>query len=104
MGVRSVGPNPFTPNGDGVNDRVEFAVDVFLITQQTTVTVEIFALSGERVQVLEMQALRAGLARVSWDGRDDGGELVVPGVYAYRVAADSDVGSQERVGVVAVAY
>jgi flagellar hook assembly protein FlgD len=41
---------------------------------------------------------------ILWDGRDEGGELVPPGVYLVRLSIDTDTGTEERSLAVGVAY
>ena len=104
MKVGSVAPNPFTPNGDGINDEVEFRFALFLLMNQSRAVVEIFDLAGKSVRRLEIHPERAGPQQLTWDGRDEAGGLVLPGLYLYRISVASDAGSNERAGAVAVAY
>jgi len=104
LGLRLVGPNPFTPNGDGINDAVDFSVDLFLVTDPIQVRIEIYDLDGRRVRRLESGQVVAGTQSLRWDGRDEVGEVVAPGLYLYRISTDSDAGDNERTGIVAVAY
>ena len=46
---------------------------------------EVFALTGQRVAVLHQGPRKAGLHRLRWDGRDEGGRLLASGVYVYRL-------------------
>ena len=39
-----------------------------------------------------------------WDGRDEDGDLVPPGVYVYQVVANTDSGDKIEGGTVVVAY
>ena len=40
-----------------------------------------------------------------WDGRDDAGEVVPPGIYLYRIEVDTDRDREAvRLGLVNVAY
>jgi len=72
-----VSPNPFTPNGDDFNDRVEFRVSEFGLDQAT---VEIYTFQGRLVRTLD-EIQDGGV--LEWDGRDDSGERLSPGVYLY---------------------
>ena len=54
------------------------------------VQLEIFDASGRRVRTLVDATQPAGAFDVSWDGRDDAGREVSPGVYFYRVQSDRD--------------
>ena len=53
--------------------------------------VEVFALSGQRVAVLQQGPQQAGYHRLHWDGRDDAGRLVASGAYLYRLVTDDAV-------------
>lgn len=41
---------------------------------------------------------------MTWDGRDDEGKLVPPGVYLYRITVSSDEGENFASGSVGVCY
>ncbi len=101
--LRTVGPNPFTPNGDGINDQAEFHFDLFLVTGQTPVGVSLYDLGGKRVRRIETGAL-AGAQALQWDGRDDEGNRVPPGLYVFFVSSGTDADGAEVTGTIAVAY
>lgn len=48
----------------------------------------IYDLTGRRVRMLHRGAVARGLTTLSWDGRDDRGELLRGGVYLLRFTAD----------------
>jgi len=55
------------------------------------VEVEIYDLSGRRVRLLSEQRLATtGAYAISWDGTDESGNLVPPGVYAARVRVETN--------------
>ena len=97
-------PNPFTPNGDGINDVITFSFDLFLLLEQVKVELNVYDLSGRRVAQLQKGGSTAGKLEVQWDGRDDQGEKVPPGLYLYRLAVDSDDTSTERSGTLSLVY
>ena len=99
-----VGPNPFTPNGDGVNDRVIMSSALLRLTGDTPIDVEFFDLSGRLLRSLRMVVAGSTTFELTWDGTDDVGKLVAPGLYVYRLGIGADSGSASRVGHVAVAY
>lgn len=105
LSVRTIGPNPFTPNGDGINDVIQFNIGIYLITGAVEAHISIFTLAGDRVRQFTAQNCSAGAFRWSWDGRNDVNEAVAPGLYTYRLVIDSDhnVGAELN-GTIAVAY
>ena len=100
-----VQPSVFTPQGDGINDVVSIRFTLFQVLGGTQVEVGMYSLEGQRVwqQVLEVQ--RVGPQEVvEWDGRDEAGALVPPGVYVARVRVGADQGDFDQLQVVGVAY
>jgi hypothetical protein len=97
-------PGVFSPNGDGIND--ELRVSYILLRALAAVPVEltIHDLSGRRIRVVEKSGQLNGPQVILWDGRDEGGELVPPGVYLVRLSIDTDTGTEERSLAVGVAY
>lgn len=107
IGDVEIAPNPFTPNGDGTNDEVVFAFSAFKVNVPRTVEVVICDPAGRRVKTLsERRASAAGRYVLRWDGKDESGDLVPPGLYLahIRVGADSDLAESRVVYVVYVAY
>jgi len=104
LGEVSVEPAVLTPQGDGVNDEVEIGYVLFQMLELTQAEVEVFKLSGERVRRLSPQTRGTGPHSVRWNGRDDGGRIVAPGIYLVRVEVDADTGRWARTLPVAVAY
>ncbi|WP_263786393.1 FG-GAP-like repeat-containing protein [Salinibacter grassmerensis] len=73
-----VQPNPFTPNGDEVNESVGFLVNEFGLDQPT---VEIYTFEGRLIRTLS----EVTSGKVKWDGTSESGEEQPPGVYLYVV-------------------
>ena len=93
LGGVEVIPPVFTPNGDGVNDEATIEVDVFVVEGDKELRVEIFDLAGRRVRDLSRQTARpSGRQKFVWDGRNDRGRLLPPGIYAVRVGFETDAG------------
>lgn len=105
LDLRTIGPNPFTPNGDGINDQAVFDFDLFLLTIQAKIEVTIFDMAGRPVRKLGPLFSRAGEQRLAWDGRDEANELMPPGLYLYQLSVDSDSAENKTItGTLGVAY
>ena len=111
-------PKVFTPkNGDTINN---FTVFEFTLAKVVTdVEIKIYNTRGRLVYVKNCGVLtakdhffrsKAGKAKDAenlpgyWDGTDEDGDLVPPGVYIYQVVADTDSGDKIEGGTVVVAY
>ena len=106
----AVRPAVFSPNGDGINDRTFFLFKVVRVEDDSPVEAAVCQLNGRRVRVLGRQrALSAGSYEISWDGRDEDGDLVPPGLYCVRLhirtnTAGAEVDNKTVLRTVAVAY
>ena len=108
--VRPV-PQTFSPNGDGINDETAIEFTLARISEPQVVEVDIFDVQGRPVRALYAGLLSAG-EYVSappsvpglWDGRNDAGELVAPGLYLVRVRLLLEREEESRLRVVAVVY
>jgi flagellar hook assembly protein FlgD len=52
---------------------------------------------GRRIRTLASEFVQAGEHDVVWNGRDDSGERVAPGVYLYRFSTDDAVETRKLV-------
>ena len=98
-------PPVFTPNGDGINDEMQLAYSLLSLGSPRLVTIVIHDLTGR--QVRELAAVDEANGRYEgkfWDGRDDSGNLVSPGIYVLRISIEGDSRSDGMVQVVGVAY
>jgi hypothetical protein len=94
----------FTPNGDGVNEVFALDFDLLKLTRPVPVVLEISDLSGRRLRRLDLGRLDSGGWTGRWDGRDERGGLLPPGLYLYDLRVEADTGAEHRQGVVGVAY
>lgn len=102
----SVAPNPFTPNGDNINDRTTLSFSLYKMYEERPVQVRVYRLDGSLVRTIE-ELMTGGAQQVVWDGRDESGNLVSPGLYLAQVevATDSEtVAGRQFVKLVGVAY
>ncbi|MEE2628756.1 MAG: FlgD immunoglobulin-like domain containing protein, partial [Candidatus Latescibacterota bacterium] len=100
-------PRAITPNGDGINDRVEIRISIYHLEREKTLGVEVFDLSGRRVRDLSVQrSFPSGEHVFTWDGRDDEARIVPPGLYVMRIdiATDSDAAGTSTARLLHVAY
>ena len=99
-----VEPTIFTPNGDDRNDEIGIFYHILEITGRSQVAVEVWDLSGHRVRQVYSGADGIGEYERAWDGRDETGGLVPPGIYLYRVSVDADREKVEKTGVLYATY
>ena len=102
IGDLQIVPPVFSPNGDGINDRVQIRFALFKAVD-TTPSVHIFDLAGREVAAL-MSSDGDVLQSFSWDGLDGSGVRVVPGVYVCRIDAGAAAGQGQVFRTLAVAY
>ena len=74
-------PNPFTPDGDGINDLVMFT---YPFMAMGTGIIRVFDLRNELVWESPSGA-------DSWDGRTNAGEVATPGLYMFVIENDGEV-------------
>ena len=105
LGQVQAAPNPFTPNGDGINDEAIIHYNLLALSTARPVEVALYDLSGRRVRVLFAgEEANGRYTDKVWDGRDDQGQAVPPGLYVARVFVAGDSGDAEQSRVVAVVY
>ena len=101
-------PSVFSPNGDGVNDRLDIEFTVLTIRDDRPVEVAIYDLTGRRVATAAstsgMDQTQSGTVSFSWDGSDNSGDLVPPGIYIARVKLEADSEDLKAVQIVNVVY
>ncbi len=98
-------PNPFTPNGDAINDETEILFSVFKLTAPRQAQVRIYTLAGRPIWE-HAQVLQSGRVRMFWDGSDLNGRQVPPGLYICQVNLDTDRESRSatRTRLLSIAY
>ena len=103
-------PPVFTPNSDGVNDELVLRFAVVLVGASRAVEVSVHDLSGRPVRTLRKRGeVGAGEYELKWDGEDEAGRCVPPGMYVLRfhVEADdkgADLDQSDVIRTVAVVY
>ena len=97
-------PAVLTPNGDERNDEVGLEYQLVELTGRSWVVVAVWDLSGRRMCEVYEGLDGIGTYEQLWDGRDESGRLVPPGLYLYRVAVEVDHQTVEAVKLLHVAY
>lgn len=87
--------SPFSPYKDGTYSQAKIAYNVPANSQ---ITMRVFDVSGHQVRILLDHSDGGGAsATVSWDGKDDDGNIVKTGVYIVNIEAlDKTTGSARR--------
>ncbi|MCD6418019.1 gliding motility-associated C-terminal domain-containing protein [bacterium] len=81
-------PNPFTPNGDGVNDYCQFTFDGL---GSESAVLRIFDIHSHEVRRIEVPAGLSAKQHARWDGRDDNGNPLPEGIYLYTIEVFGEV-------------
>lgn len=102
-GRLTIAPNPFTPNGDGDNDRA--LLRVVLPVARATARLTVFDLEGRVRAVLADHAALPSESELLWDGTGSDGALLPSGLYIiYLEAIDARAGvfvtAKAAVGIV----
>ena len=108
-----VDPNPFTPNGDGKNDETVIDFAIANVEKTKTLRLDIFDLLGKKIRTIS--ELRTGInpfygdprkggKGILWDGKNDEGKIVPPGVYLLQISIDTDNGGEFLTKTVVVSY
>ena len=97
-------PRLFTPNGDGVNDVLQIEYDLVNLSGDVPVAIDLYDLAGvKRCEVAHSTAASGRFSAV-WEGVDDAGNLLPPGLYLLRLEVDSDKAKDVEVAVVRLIY
>ncbi len=108
-----IDPNPFTPNDDGKNDATIIDFSVANISSPKPLRISIMDLTGRKVRTLvDIRSginpffgdPRSGGKGFLWDGRDDNGKKLLPGLYIVQISLDVDNGGQVVTKSVVIAY
>jgi len=102
IGDLKVVPPVFTPNGDGINDRVDIRF-VVLKVDAPEPQVQVFDLAGRLVASLR-SSTAGSLRSFVWDGLDAQGAAVAPGIYLCRIDLGAQTGKDDTVRLIGVAY
>jgi hypothetical protein len=92
----SIQPNPFSPDGDGLEDEAVFS---FTLPAESNLTIKIYDVKGRLVRTLLKEEPRVS-GELAWNGKDDDGEIVRIGVYVVWAEVSGSSRSQAKTTVV----
>ena len=97
-------PRTITPNGDGDNERMQVSFTLLGLFEGD-VDVVFYDLSGAQLRRMALHGRAAGVnPPVSWDGRDQAGRLLPPGLYVCQVKTSTSRGRDAISQSVAIVY
>ncbi len=99
----SFSPALITPNGDGINDQLLISLDLINVLSVRPLRLRLYDLSGRPLFAQERDG-QAGHIEWHWDGRDQDGQRVPPGLYIAELHIAGDAGDRSTRRIVAVAY
>ena len=94
----------FTPNGDGINDELHVAYSLFRLPEPVPVVLEVYSLDGQRVALVEAGLQNAGPQSLRWDGRDETGQWLPPGLYLTALNLRSEFAADPQLRPLGIAY
>ena len=97
-------PSVFTPNGDGVNDELRISYILLRALNPVPVELGLYDLTGRHRRRLRQVETLNGPQLLTWDGRDDAGQAVPPGLYILKLSVEMDTAAEDRALIVGVAY
>ena len=98
-------PNIFSPNGDGANDVMGMRYNLLSLSIVRPVAIGVYDLSGRQIRVIHDGPEANGqYTDKTWDGRNEHGQLVPPGLYVVHIRVKGDAKVEEKAHIVGVAY
>ena len=93
-----------TPNGDGVNDELLISYSLFALPQSVPVQLKVFSLDGRQVALVQRGQQGSGPQTLRWDGRDQQGATLAPGIYLLGVGIEAENKSDVQLQPIGIAY
>jgi flagellar hook capping protein FlgD len=82
------------------NPTAGYVLLAFELTGRSDVAIDVIDVRGSRVRALVHRAMDAGLHSVTWNGLDESGHRVAPGVYFFGLSVNGGPSERRRVVIV----
>ena len=99
----SLSSKAITPNGDGINDELTLEIALVNVLAPRPLRLRLYDLAARPVYDRGEDS-RAGQRKLVWDGRDNRGDRVAPGLYVLEVLVEGDAGDEQVQALISVAY
>ena len=83
-------PQIFSPNSDGVNDLVQIEYELLNRSNAPPAALRVYDLAGRQVCAMLGDPAESGLFHAEWDGRNNQGALLPPGLYVLQLEIEAD--------------
>ena len=93
-----------TPNGDGVNDEIRITYDIVNLTHTAPISISVYDLAGRLVKKIYSGTDTSGRYQQVWDGTNDSGEQIIPGIYLVHLEIEADSGTEGKMAIVSLVY
>ena len=93
-----------TPNDDGINDRLDIRYSLFRLPGPVPIALEVYALDGRRLARIDAGLQDSGPRQLSWDGRDETGLRLSPGLYLLSIDLQTQFTQTKQLLPLGVAY
>ena len=97
-------PKVFSPNNDNINEGTNISFILLRALQPVDISLTVQDLSGRIVRSFQQTNVVNGPAKILWNGDDDFGRTVIPGMYIVNISVDTDTGNEEKSLIVGVVY
>ncbi len=92
----NIEPNPFSPDGDGFEDKAIFH---FTLPMESNLTIKIYDVKGRLIKTLVDDESKVS-GEIAWNGKDDENKIVRVGIYIVWAEAEGNSYSQKKTTVV----
>ncbi len=107
-GAWDVGALQFPGSSPDINENIQFQQNYpnpfnsytiinFSIPKAGNVTMAVYNIMGQKIRTLLKNKLHAGNHFVRWDGRNDDGNVVPPGIYFYRLESGNYIETEKMI-------